>query len=139
MAEETATLSPSCSSSQLDRLAACITQAISTALEASTKQAFPRPSGHRWWNQGCANTVRMLRRITQDRDHLHTSTDDKTSYLVHTLLQKASCSEDVMVNLEPIVNPALSFLTVSEREVYDAIVQPKNSTPGKDGINTLIL
>ena len=198
MAEEITTL-PSSSSSQLDRLAACITQTIFTVLETFTKQVFPRPSGHRWWNQDCANTVKILRMITQDSctssediqeakqvfkhviwhskrnfwrakidnfkdprdifkavkwnqtegalpisplregDYLHTSTDDKTSYLVHTLLQKTSCSEDVMLNLEPVDNPALPFPAVSEVEVYDAIVCPKNSTPGKDGINTLIL
>ena len=182
VAEEIATLSPFSSSLQLDRLAACITQAISTALEASTKRALPRPSGHSWWNQDCANTVKVLRRITRDPctspedvqeakqvfkrvirhskrnfwrakiddfrdprdifkavkwnqtegtlpisplregDHLHTSTDDKASYLVNALLQKASCSEDVMVNLEPNANPALPFPTISEKEVYDAIV-----------------
>ena len=40
VAEEITTLSSSPSFSQLDRLAACITQAISTALEASTKWAL---------------------------------------------------------------------------------------------------
>src|SRR5699024_3508250 len=138
------------SSTQLDELAVGITQAISTSLEASTKRAHPRPSGHEWWNQECSMVVRTLRRVTRDPtstiddireakqtfrrvvrhskrhfwltkinefkepkdifnavkwnrtegslpisplkegDHLHTSTEDKAGYLVHSLLQKAS-------------------------------------------------
>src|SRR5699024_637014 len=54
------------SSTQLDELAVGITQAISTSLEASTKRAHPRPSGHEWWNQECSMVVRTLRRVTRD-------------------------------------------------------------------------
>ena len=197
--EEIATLPPCPSPSHLDKLAACITQTISTAMEASIKRAHARPSGHGWWNKDCTKTVRMLhkttrnpestpediqdarrvfRRVVQhskrnfwrtkvdgfqdpqdvfkavkwnqtegalpisplrEGEHIHTSTDDKANYLVRALLQKASCSEDVRLNLEPVENSYLPFPAISEKEVYDAVVQPKNTTPGKDGINTLIL
>ncbi|ODM14978.1 hypothetical protein SI65_09473 [Aspergillus cristatus] len=179
-----------------------ITQAISTALEASTKRAYPRPCGHKWWNQDCTRVVKTLRRVARDPtstpedireakqalrrvvrlskrqfwrskvdefeepkdvfnavkwnrtdrtegtlpisplkegDRLHTSTDDKASYLVRALLQKASCSEDVVLNLEPINNPTLPFPAITEKEIYTAVIKPKNSTPGKDGITTSIL
>ena len=197
--KEIAILSSSSFSLQLNRLTACIIQTISTALKTFIKQALPCSSGHSWWNQDCANIIKILHRITQDfcissediqevkqvfkwiiqhskhnfwqikiddfrdsqdifkavkwnqtegtlpisslreEDHLHTFTDDKASYLVHALLQKTSCSEDVMINLEPNANPVLFFSAISEKKVYDAIVQLKNSTPGKDGINILIL
>lgn len=121
----------------------------SAALEASTKRAYPRPCGHKWWNQECARVVRTLHRVVRDPtsttedireakhtlrrvvrhskrhichtridefkepkdifnavkwnrtegslpicplkegDRMHNSTDDKASYLVHALLQKA--------------------------------------------------
>jgi len=193
------TLSSCPSPSQLDELAVSITQAISTALEASTKRAYPRPCGHKWWNQDCARVVRTLRRVTRDPtatqediqeakrafrrvvrhskrhfwrskvdefkepkdvfnavkwnrtegslpisplregEHLHVSTDDKANYLVRALLQKTSCSEDVELNLEPINDPRLPFPAISEKEIYNAVVRPKNSTPGKDGVSTSIL
>jgi len=60
------TLPPSPSPSQLDELAFSITQAISTSLEASTKRVYPRPCGHKWWNQDCSRAVRTLRRVTRD-------------------------------------------------------------------------
>ena len=75
----------------------------------------------------------------KEGDQLHTTTEDKASYLVHALLQKASCSEDLDLNLEPINNPRLPFPDISEKEIYNAIARPKNSTPGKDGVSTLIL
>ncbi|ODM18576.1 hypothetical protein SI65_06448 [Aspergillus cristatus] len=195
----TSTLSPHPSPAQLDELANSITQAISTALEASTKRAYPRPCGHKWWNQDCTRVVKTLRRVARDPtstpedirdakqalrrvvrhskrqfwhskvdefeepkdvfnavkwnrtegtlpisplkegDRLHTSTDDKASYLVRALLQKASCAEDVALNLEPINNPTLPFPVITEKEIYTAVIKPKNSTPGKDGITTSIL
>ena len=195
----TSTLPPRPSPSQLDELALSITQAISTSLEVSTKRAYPRPCGHKWWNQDCSSVVRTLRRTVQDPmstpedirdakqalrrvvrhskrqfwrskvdqfeeprdvfnavkwnrtegtlpisplkegDQLHSSTDDKANYLVRALLQKASCSEDVEVNLEPINNPKLPSPVIMEKEIYTAVAKPKNSTPGKDGINTSIL
>ena len=187
------------SPAQLDELAASITQAISTSLEASTKRAYPQPRGHKWWNQECSMVVKTLRRVTRDPisttedikeakqtlhrvirhskrhfwhtkinefkepkdifnavkwnrtdgslpisplkegDQLHTTAEDKASYLVHALLQKASCSEDLDLNLEPINNPRLPFPDISEKEIYNAIARPKNSTPGKDGVSTFIL
>lgn len=193
------TLPPCPSPSQLDELALSITQAISTSLEASTKRAYPRPCGHKWWNQDCSRVAKTLRRVTRDpastsedigdakkalrrvvrhsKRHfwsskvdefeepkdvfnavkwnrtegtlpipplkeggqLHTSTDDKANYLVRALLQKASCSEDVEINLEAINDPSLPFPTITEKEIHTAIANPKNSTPGKDGITTSIL
>ncbi|ODM21471.1 hypothetical protein SI65_02315 [Aspergillus cristatus] len=180
----TSTLSPHPSPAQLDELANSITQAISTALEASTKRAYPRPCGHKWWNQDCTRVVKTLRRVARDPtstpedirdakqalprvvrhikrqfwrskvdefeepkdvfnavkwnrtegtlpisplkegDRLHTSTDDKASYLVRALLQKASCSEDVVLNLEPINNPTLPFPAITEKEIYTAVIKP---------------
>ncbi|ODM23603.1 hypothetical protein SI65_01192 [Aspergillus cristatus] len=75
----------------------------------------------------------------KEGDRLYTSTDDKASYLVRALLQKASCSEDVELNLEPISNPNLPFPAITEKVIYIAVTKPKNSTPGKDGATTLIL
>ncbi|ODM20905.1 hypothetical protein SI65_03958 [Aspergillus cristatus] len=195
----TSTLSPHPSPAQLDELANSITQAISTALEASTKRAYPRPCGHKWWNQDCTRVVKTLRRVARDPtstpedireakqalrrviwlskrqfwrskvdefeepkdvfnavkwnrtegtlpisplkegDQLHSSTNDKASYLVRALLQKASCSEDVEVNLEAIIDPKLPFPAITEKEIYTAVAKPKNSTPGKDGVTTSIL
>ena len=60
------TLPPCPSPSQLDELTASITQAICTALEASTKQAYPWPCGHKWWNQNCTRMVRTLCRVARD-------------------------------------------------------------------------
>ncbi|EYE90176.1 uncharacterized protein EURHEDRAFT_433365, partial [Aspergillus ruber CBS 135680] len=37
----------------LDHYTSAITQAITNALEASTKRAHAHPSGHRWWNKDC--------------------------------------------------------------------------------------
>ena len=193
------TLPPCPSPSQLDELALNITQAISTSLEASTKRVYPRPCGHKWWNQDCTRVVKTLRRVTRDPtstaedigdakqalrrvvrhskrhfwrskveefeepkdifnavkwnrtegalpisplkegDQLHSSTDDKANYLVRALLQKASCSEDVEVNLEPIDDPKLPFPAITEKEIHTAVAKPKNSTPGKDGISTSTL
>ncbi|ODM19726.1 hypothetical protein SI65_04712 [Aspergillus cristatus] len=154
----TSTLSPLPSPAQLDELANSITQAISTALEASTKRAYPRPCGHKWWNQDCTRVVKMLRRVA--RDPTSTPEDirdakqalccviqhskrqfwhDKANYLVRALLQKVSCSEDVEVNLEPINDLKLPFPATTEKEIYNAVAKPKNSTPGKDGVTTSIL
>ena len=58
-------LPPCPSPSQLDELAVSITQAISTSLEA-TKRVYPRPCGHKWWNQDCTRVVKTLRRIARD-------------------------------------------------------------------------
>ncbi|ODM15226.1 hypothetical protein SI65_09465 [Aspergillus cristatus] len=43
-----------------------ITQAISTALEASTKRAYPRPCSHKWWNQDCTRVVKTLHKVARD-------------------------------------------------------------------------
>ena len=72
-------------------------------------------------------------------DRLHCSTDDKANYLVRALLQKVSCSEDVEVSLEPIKDRKLPFPTITEKEIYTAVVKPKNSTLGRDGKPTSIL
>lgn len=66
--KEISALPSSPSPPQLDKLAVCITQAISTALEASTKQAYPQPSGHKWWNQDCTQVVHSLRKAVRDPD-----------------------------------------------------------------------
>ena len=75
----------------------------------------------------------------KEGDQVHISTDDKASYLVRALLQKASCSEDVEANLEPIDDPKLPFPAITEKEIHTTIAKPKNSSPGKDGITTSIL
>ena len=75
----------------------------------------------------------------REGDRLHSSTDDKANYLVHALLQKASCAEDVDINLEPINDPKLPFPAITEKEIYTAVAKPKNNTPGNDGINTSTL
>lgn len=198
--EEMVSALPLCPSpSQLDELSNSITQAISTALETSTKRAYPRPCGHKWWNQDCSKVVRTLHKVARnptstpediqeakktfrrvvrlskrqfwhskinefkepkdifravkwnrtegslpisplkEGDQLHISTDDKANYLVRALLQKASCSGDMDLNLEPISNPHLPFPAFTEKEIYTAVARPKNSTPGKDGLSTLIL
>ena len=62
----TSTLSSCPSPAQLDELATSFTQAIPTALEASTKREYPQPCGHKWWNQDCSSVVRTLRRTVQD-------------------------------------------------------------------------
>ena len=185
------TLPPCPASSQLDELVFSIAQEIFTSLEASTKRVYPRPCGHKWWNQDCTKVVKTLRRVARDPtstsedigdakwalrrvvqhskrqfwrskidefeepndvfnavkwnrtegtlpisplkegDRLHTATDNKVNYLVRELLQKASCSEDVEVNLEPINDPKLPFPAITEKEIYTAVAKPKNSTPGK--------
>jgi len=75
----------------------------------------------------------------REGDRLHNSMDDKANYLVRALLQKASCSEDMEVNLEPINDLRLPFPAITEKEIYTAVAKPKNSTPGKDSITTSIL
>lgn len=75
----------------------------------------------------------------KEGDRLHSSTEDKANYLVRALLQKISCSEGVEVNLEPINDPKLPFPAITEKEIYNAVAKPKNSTPGKDGVTTSIL
>lgn len=59
------TILPLHSPHQIDTLATAISQALANALEASVKRAYPRPSGHRWWNQDCATTIRNLRRTAR--------------------------------------------------------------------------
>lgn len=68
MDKEIATLPPQPSPLQLDKLAANISQAISTAMEASIKRAYARPSGHSWWNDDCTKTVKSLHRTIGDPD-----------------------------------------------------------------------
>lgn len=46
----------------LDDYTKQITRALNTALEASTKRAYPRPSGHKWWDQEYREAVISLRR-----------------------------------------------------------------------------
>ena len=70
---------------------------------------------------------------------MHVFTDDKTSYLVRALLQKASCSENLEPDLVFSSNPCLPFSVISNEEIYNAVVRIKNNTPGKDGMTTLIL
>src|SRR5699024_7101043 len=59
---------PCLSSEALDKYATTIIQAITNALEASTKRAHTRPSGHRWWNEDCRESVISLRRISRSPD-----------------------------------------------------------------------
>ncbi|ODM21538.1 hypothetical protein SI65_02382 [Aspergillus cristatus] len=156
----TSTLSPLPSPAQLDELANSITQAISTALEASTKRAYPRPCGHKWWNQDCTRVVKMLRRVARDPTSTPEDIRDAKQAL-HRVVRHSkrqfwrskvdefeepkdvfnavSCSEDVEVNLEPINDPKLPFPAITEKEIYNAVAKPKNSTPGKDGVTTSIL
>lgn len=56
----------------LDHYTSAITQAITNALEASTKRAHAHPSGHRWWNKDCQDTVVVLQRVSRDPDSLPT-------------------------------------------------------------------
>ena len=59
-----AELSHTPSSSQLDRLTTAITDAIMTAVEAATRQAYPQPSGHQWWTEECSAAVQALQKTT---------------------------------------------------------------------------
>ncbi|ODM18625.1 hypothetical protein SI65_05242 [Aspergillus cristatus] len=52
----------------LDKYTTAIIQAITNALEASTKRAYPHPSGHRWWNKECQEAVLALQKASQDPD-----------------------------------------------------------------------
>lgn len=51
---------------QLDDVTRQITNALTTALEASTKRAHAKPRGHKWWNQDCRGAVITLRRASRD-------------------------------------------------------------------------
>lgn len=44
-----------------------------TAVEASTRRAYPHPSGHRWWNAECSAAVRALRLVSRP----HVSQEDR--------------------------------------------------------------
>ena len=70
---------------------------------------------------------------------MHVFMDDKASYLVRALLQKASCSENLEPDLMFSSNPRLLFPVISNEEIYNAVVRTKNNTPGKDDMTTLIL
>ena len=49
---------------QLDSLSTSITGAITTAIEASTRRAHPRPNGHCWWNLECTAAIRTLCQVS---------------------------------------------------------------------------
>src|SRR5699024_10582597 len=59
---------PGLSAEALDRYSTAITQAITNALEASTKRSHKHPSGHRWWNEDCQNAISALQRASRDPD-----------------------------------------------------------------------
>lgn len=87
--EMVSTLPSHPSPAQLDELAAITTQAISTALEASTKRAFPRPQGHKWWNQDCSRVVKTLRRVVRNP----TSTSEDIVEAKQTFRRVVRCSK----------------------------------------------
>lgn len=184
---------------QLDKLTSNITGAIMTAVEASTRRAYPQPSGHRWWNAECSAAVRALRMVSrnphvsqEDRvsakrefqrtirrckrqfwqgtlDNLADPKDvfqavkwnrtegsfpiahlregnstyvapaDKASYLVRSLLQKATSAEDIEPMPPETSTAHLPFPPIKEHEARQAVTRPKNSTPGQDNIPTNIL
>jgi len=55
----------------------------------------------------------------------------RQSYLMHALLQKASCSEDMDFNPEPTSNPHLPSADITE-EIYIVEARPKSSVTGSD-------
>ncbi|ODM23017.1 hypothetical protein SI65_00606 [Aspergillus cristatus] len=142
----------------LDHYTSAITQAITNALEMSTKRAHAHPSGHRWWNEDCQEAVVALRRVSRDPDSppteiettqrtlrctngetVHTTSDAKAELLVKTLLQKAACADDIPSDNSDNPEATLPFPTITSGEAYQAIFQAKSSTPGQDEISNAVL
>lgn len=75
----------------------------------------------------------------QENSTVHTAPEDKASFLVRTLLQKAAGVGDIEPS-PPLSHPSpLPFPPVREHEAQKAIFSPKNSTPGQDNIPTSTL
>ena len=54
------------SPTQLDQLAENITDAVNTALTASTKRVLGQGPGQPWWDQTCRDAIRSYRRTSAD-------------------------------------------------------------------------
>jgi len=175
------------SPTQLDQLAENITDAVNTALTASTKRVLGQGPGQPWWDQTCRDAIRSYRRTSADpeseeneveqarkdlrrtirkakRDYwrekinsvlerkdifqivgLGQSTGcfhspafvdpelgptfarpkEKRDLLIHTLLQKAVCEEDVPIYIDTQQQPHLPFPPATPHEIQDSFYARK--------------
>ena len=73
---------------QLDRLTEEVTNAIATALAASTKRAMGTGTGQPWWNQSCREAAAAHRRARADLG-LNSETTDQAKKELRRVVRKA--------------------------------------------------
>lgn len=70
---------------------------------------------------------------------IHTTSDTKAVLLVNTLLQKATCMDDIPIEHSDNPEASLPFPTIITVGSYQAMFQDKSSTPGQDEISNAAL